>query len=49
MLVEQKINDFLHVCGRLYNFFASPLLHFAVMVKVETPAYAEMDWTSGLQ
>ena len=33
MSVEQAINDFLHVCGSLYNFFASPRLHFTIIVK----------------
>ena len=28
MSIEQAINDFLRVCGSLYNFFASPQLHF---------------------
>ena len=33
MLVEQAINNFLCVCGSLYYFFASPHLHFTIMVK----------------
>ena len=33
MSVEQTINDFLHVCGSLDNFFASPLVHFTITVK----------------
>ena len=33
MSVEPAINDFLHVCGNFYNFFASSQLHFAIMVK----------------
>ena len=38
MSIEQAINYILLVCGSLYNFFASPQLHFAIMVTVETPA-----------
>ena len=33
MSVVQAIDDFLHVCGSLYNFFAIPQLHFTMMVK----------------
>ena len=32
-LLEQAINGFLHVCGSLCSFFASPLLHSTIIVK----------------
>ena len=33
MSVEQAINKFLNVCGSLYIFLATPLLHLTIMVK----------------
>ena len=32
-LLEQAINDFLHVCGSFCSFFASPHLHSTIIVK----------------
>ena len=42
MSVEQAINDFLHVCGSPQLFFASPQLHFTIMVK----SLLEKKWAS---
>ena len=33
MLLEQAINEFLHVCNTLCSFFASPHLHSTIILK----------------
>ena len=47
MLVEQAINDFLHVCGSLYNFFLK--LTFALHCKDEkSKRLLDQRWTGHL-